>query len=167
MKEQELYQFLLANTYYSDGKLLCRTRWHNRHQIGKDLATKKNANGYWLTSVLGKYYRTHRLIFLLHFGYLPKIIDHINRDKTDNRIENLRESTKTENERNRGKYQTNTTGYKGVWRHKSGSFYVDISVDGKKHRSGPYATVEAAAHGYNEMCNQYHGKFAVLNQVEE
>jgi hypothetical protein len=48
-----------------------------------------------------KLYRAHRLVFLWHHGYVPKIVDHINADTTDNRIENLRQIDSFENQWNR------------------------------------------------------------------
>jgi len=58
------------------------------------------------------------LIFLYHHGYLPKFVDHIDGNKKNNRIENLREATKSQNAMNQKVSTRNTSGIKGVMWHK-------------------------------------------------
>ena len=73
-----------------------------------------SAKEYHQTMVNGTLYGTHRLIFLMHHGYLPEEIDHVNRDPLDNRIENLRASTSSQNKMNRRGWN----GHKNVYWHK-------------------------------------------------
>lgn len=79
------------------------------------IAGGKNWKGYWLICVDGKRYRAHRLAWLYVYGLMPKHqIDHINHDKFDNRIENLREVTNAENHKNVKLASNNKSGYSGV-----------------------------------------------------
>lgn len=60
-----------------------------------DIAGRKNHDGYIHVSVFGKTYSGHRLAWFLHYGEFPELdIDHINRDRSDNRICNLRLATR-------------------------------------------------------------------------
>ncbi len=78
-----------------------------------------NAKGYFHIRVLGSRPLIHRLVWLWHYGSLPRQLDHINRDRQDNRIENLREASYTINNRNRAKFRNNTSGRTGVIRDKN------------------------------------------------
>lgn len=73
-----------------------------------------NAHGYWKIKIEGKVYSAHRLAWLYTYGYMPTIIDHINRNKVDNRIENLRECSISQNSHNSGAPKDNSSGVKGV-----------------------------------------------------
>lgn len=107
----------------------------------------------------------HRLIMEKHLGrYLLKNeeVDHINKNKLDNRIENLRLCTPTENNMNRGISKNNTSGYKGVrqigekWEARIGYKYRLISI-------GRYRTSEEAAIAYDRKAKELFGDFAYLN----
>lgn len=92
-------------------------------------------------------------------------VDHINGKKLDNRRENLRICTRTENSRNRGACKNNTSGYKGVW--KNGNRWsVYIYHNGKNMYGGSFISKEDAALAYNELCVKLHGKFAFINKVK-
>lgn len=93
-------------------------------------------------------------------------IDHINLNKTDNRIENLRICNKSKNMMNKGALRNNKSGYKGVHFDKSRLKYkVDIGFDGKRKCIGRYSDIIEAARAYNTAALKYHGEFACLNDV--
>lgn len=81
---------------------------------GSEVRTKRK-DGYIKVCIDYKSYLVHRLIWILETGSWPeKEIDHINRNPSDNRFENLREATKSENMMNRPAQRNNTSGHKGV-----------------------------------------------------
>lgn len=79
-----------------------------------DIAGKINNVGYRSIGINGREYLEHRLVFLYYNGYIPEQIDHINLNKLDNRLENLREATFSQNECNKAIRSDNTSGYKGI-----------------------------------------------------
>lgn len=102
--------------YTIDGKLIWKITTTNSVKKGSE-AGCANHRGYCRLSIDGTQYLTHRIIFLWHHGYMPENdIDHINRIKSDNRIENLREITRSCNMRNTGNPSDNTSGVKGITR---------------------------------------------------
>jgi hypothetical protein len=106
-------------------------------------------------------YKEHRLVFLLFNDFLPKFIDHINGNKSDNRIENLREANHSENMMNTKIRITNKTGIKGVnWHKASNKWTVQLMVNQKKKYFGIYDDIELAELVAIEARNKYHGEFA-------
>lgn len=76
-----------------------------------------NPDGYWRVSIgNGKYRKAHLVVWEIHFGKIEKgmVIDHINRDSSDNRIENLRKIDRNLSARNKSKPKNNTSGVVGV-----------------------------------------------------
>lgn len=107
----------------------------------------------------------HRVAWFLHYGEWPKgYVDHINGDKSDNRISNLREATASENLCNRGRQRNNTSGHKGVsWHRQNRKWKATISVSGRNRYLGSFDTKEEAAQAYNRAALHFHGKFAMLD----
>lgn len=90
-----------------------------------DVAGYSNGDGYRYISVQNRLYKAHRLAWLYHYGNWPKDqIDHINRNRSDNRISNLRDVTNKQNHQNRSKSSNNTSGHPGVSWHKQKSKWV-------------------------------------------
>jgi hypothetical protein len=96
------------------------------------------SHGYVQVKINNVNYRAHRLIWLWHYGYLPENdIDHLNRIRADNRIENLREVGDVCNQRNTTNHSTNTSGVKGVcWNAEAGKWHANIMVNGKQYYLG-------------------------------
>lgn len=120
MNETELIKYLNKYfTYHSDGTLTRSDRKNSNGFIDRD--------GYLRIKIKGKIYLSHRLIFAMFNGKLPKEeIDHINRIRTDNRIENLREVDRLTNVKNTTRKVNPDTGVIGV--------YVDKSTKGLKKK---------------------------------
>lgn len=95
--------------YHKNGFLIKKSGY----SVGRSIAVTPNKNGYALIYVNGKTYRYHRIIFMWHHGNMPKYIDHINRIRWDNRIENLREATPSLNRLNQDR-KPGRSGYVGV-----------------------------------------------------
>ncbi len=129
----------------------------NRAVVAGDVAGTY-CRGYIQIKVLGKVYRAHRLAWLFVYGYLPnKDIDHINGNKADNKISNLREVTHIQNCGNQTKVRSKS-GFLGVCRH-SGGFTATIQQDGKKKYLGFYKSAEEASIAYQEAKNAYLSRF--------
>ena len=164
LEQEDLLKFLEEHAEYREGFLFCKKAWCKKTFIGKNLSKVKGV--YYQTSINGMWYRTHRLIYLLLNKYLPEVVDHADRNKFNNSIENLRSCTKSQNERNRDKYSTNTSGYRGVWFHKQRrKWCAEITVDGKSKKLGLYTTAEEAAMAYNAASLEYHGEFGFRNVI--
>jgi hypothetical protein len=119
-----------------------------------------NARGYRLISVGGMRPAAHRLAWALHFGEWPKgEIDHINGDRDDNRLVNLRDANREQNGRNRMNKRPNSTGFRGVRRNGRG-WQAQIRINGKSTGLGTYATPEKAAAAYRAASIKYHGEFS-------
>jgi hypothetical protein len=88
--------------------------------------------------------------------------DHINHDTLDNRSENLRICTHSQNQMNKGKRSDNTSGYKGV-RKCGNSWQAQISTNKNNYYLGSYSTPEEAARAYDEAAKRLCGEFAALN----
>jgi len=90
---------------------------------------------------------------------LSNDIDHINGDKLDNRRENLRSATRSQNKMNRGKQKNNTSGHKGVSWHRN-KWQVKIQVNSKQKHLGLFDDIEEAAKTYKKAAEKYHSNFA-------
>ena len=105
-----------------------------------------HAEGYLTISINKKFYLVHRVVWFMHHGYWTENdIDHINRIRHDNRIENLREVSRSCNIRNSGNYKTNTSGVKGVsWSKSHQKWNAYICVNKKLSSLGFYDKIENA-----------------------
>ncbi len=131
---------------------LCRWSWH------------LTENGYAkrVINLGGGRYKSgmmHRLILGSEDGVQ---VDHINGNKLDNRRSNLRIATHAENQRNRGKTKSNTSGVKGVALRK-GKWEARIRVDGKLLYLGRFDSIEEGAKAYDEAALKHHKQFANTN----
>lgn len=123
---------------------------------------------YLRLSVSGKPQALHRMIFLYHHGYLPKVTDHIDGDRLNNRIENLRACTQSENCLNSKHRATSTSPYKNVYLQKYANhqphwkqnWVVNITVNRKRQYVGSFEDVELADLVATEARDLYHGAYA-------
>lgn len=131
-------------------------RWLKSHipaLIGKVAGTTrpyKDGTFYHVINFQRQFILAHRVAWFLHHGEWPDgFIDHINGDKLDNRIANLRVVTKSENCHNVGLRKTNTTGLTGiVFDERKKKWRARISVSGKRHSLGYFDDKESAAQAY-------------------
>lgn len=101
----------------------------------------------------------HRLIFVMHHGYLPEFIDHIDGNRLNNRIENLRAATRSQNQHNAKLRKDSVTGLKNVTRHRN-KWQVRIRLDNRLVHIGVFYDLEIAKFVASEYRDKYHGEFA-------
>jgi len=132
------YDYITGNFYWSVNSPT------GRHSKG-DIAGYEQ-RGYLALSINKKRILLHRLAWFVVYGELPTgIIDHINRDITDNRIENLRDVTRMENGMNRKVSSNNTSGFTGVcWVKNSKKWVAQISNNKKRILIGYFDDKESA-----------------------
>lgn len=112
-------KYILEHFNYCDGVITRNDREGGLGSLDRD--------GYLILKVKGKQFKAHRVAWLLNYGDFPtKEIDHINRIRTDNRIENLRESDRKEQHRNMTRHPNKDTGVIGI--------YIDKVTKGLKKK---------------------------------
>ena len=117
----------------------------NQVKVG-DVAGSQDGHGYLQIRVCSRKYKAHRLAWLYMYSNWPKDqIDHINRNKTDNRITNLRDVSHKQNQQNTGKRSDNTSGHTGVsWYKPYSKWLAHIKHNQKQINLGYFTTIEEA-----------------------
>jgi len=148
---------------YKDGVLYWKV---NKSNVKKDsVAGNQRQDGYIDIGVNGKLVRAHRLIRLMHYGYMPEFLDHINGVRNDNRIENLRVATRTQNQMNLKKRVDNSSGYTGVfWVKRMNRWFARIQVNYKSKHIGVFLSIEEAIAARKDAELKYFGEFARINK---
>lgn len=149
---EEVHSLLL----YEDGALFWKQL--RKGKTGKR-AGSQNDRGYRNVVINGKQQREHRLIWLMHYGSMPKgEIDHIDGNRSNNRIENLRDVTKVENMKNAKRNSRNKSGVMGVAWHK-GRCRAQVTENSHNKLLGSFDNLfdavaarksYEASHGYHE-----------------
>lgn len=163
MKQERLKE--LFN--YCDGNLLWKVQKSRATKIGQ-IAGVKDFRGYVRISIDRKSYYAHRLIWIWHYGELfNNKLDHINTNTSDNRIENLRLATQSQNNGNRNIPANNTSGHKGVsWSNQLQKWKAYIAIDGVRIHLGYFEELVEASAAYNLAAERHFGEFARLNYKE-
>jgi len=144
---------------YQDGFLV----WKKSFGTIKSGAQVKSVSnrGYVVVQVAKKRYLAHRIIWLLMYKQMPTMIDHIDGNKTNNKIENLREVDNTLNHWNEKKRSTNKSGHKGVWWHKqSERWEAACRVSGKQKTIGRFIRIQDAIKAVKTFREKEHGQYA-------
>lgn len=133
-----------------------------RHHVYRpgDVVSGRQSQGYIALWVDGRKYLAHRVAFLIAHGRWPAgDVDHVNGNKTDNRIENLREATRVQNNGNTKLPRHNTSGMKGVRRHRA-KWVAQISIENQCRYLGIFETKEQAGEAYAKAAQEHFGEFA-------
>jgi hypothetical protein len=134
--------------------------WNTRY-VGRPAGTFRDGE-YTIVRIPGHKSQVlaHRLAWFWFYGVWPSgDIDHVSRDKTDNRISNLREATRSQNQINRAHRRDNVLGVRGVCRH-SGRYVAQISFNRRHIYIGMYETLEDAKRAYEAEAARLYGDFA-------
>lgn len=171
---ESVSQAAVSEVYYYDdsvGALRYKVKAAQRVNIG-DIAGAVNDKGYIQIRLGGSLHRAHRLIWLLHNGTTPAFIDHIDGNKANNRISNLRAATRNQNGANipKSKGAQYSSVWKGVswnkrqrkWQAKLGARKAQDSIF-----LGYFTHAEDAAMAYNEALLTRFGAFALLNEAPQ
>lgn len=151
---------------YDAGRLYWRVA-RGRSSPGK-IAGRIMANGYESVRISGRAHYTHRVVFAMHHERWPVgQLDHINGVRSDNRIENLREATASQNSHaSVGISPRNTSGFRGVSKREYGrKWRASIAVDGRFISLGVYSSSIEAARAYNTAALEIYGEFARINPL--
>ena len=143
---------------YKDGELLWKNPCH-KNNLGKPVGYN-NGNNYKKVTINKKQFYVHRIVYFMHHGYLPKIIDHIDNNKSNNSIHNLREATCAQNLLNRPTKKINQSGYRNVYFNKiRKKWNVRVKANGKLYCLGAYEDLELAGLVAEEARQKYQGDF--------
>lgn len=128
---------------------------------GDVAGNRDKQRGYIQIRLLGKKVYGHRMAWALHYGEWPQNeVDHINLNRSDNRIANLRAVTHQQNMLNLPK-KASQVGLTGVYRTKSG-FMAQTNFSGRRYYIGHYKTAAEAKEAYNAKLVELRGEFAVV-----
>ena len=159
MNNEKLYSLIKDRFDYRDGKLFYRYDIGRKMKAGDEAGCYRSPYGF--ITIDRKQYLLHRIIYLWNHGNLPKMIDHINNDPSDNRIENLRAANFSQNNHNRTINKNSSSGVKGVYLHKPSQKYLARI---KKNNAYVYIeyfdNLEEAKNAIYIARERIHGQFA-------
>jgi len=147
--------------------------WKSRADVGAPWNAKNagkiaghvRKDGYRTVAINGVSYYVHRIIWKMVYGTDPQeLIDHVDQNKTNNRISNLRLASSSENARNVSSAHIDSkSGIRGVYFNKRNSKWVaSIATNGNRMFLGHFDTAEAAGYAYEDARKEIHGKFSPI-----
>lgn len=161
-----IFTRLTSNNQTKIGDVVGTVR--NRRKRGKGkthLWEDDQSQLYVKTKIDGKHYMLHRLAWLYVHGHFPSdMIDHIDGNRQNNKIDNLREATNSQNMMNGRKKSNCASPYKGVTR-SGDKWKMTISIDGKQTYMGTFESEIEAAIAYNRAGFKYYGEFFRPNMI--
>lgn len=144
---------------YKNGLLYWKE--HGRGKRKNLLAGSVGTNGYVNVFIDGRQMYAHRIIYIMKHDVIPESVDHINGNRSDNRIENLRACSQLDNNKNMPTSKANKSGIKNVsWYAPYKKWRVAIRVNGRQKCLGYFDDVELASVVAYEARDKYRGEFA-------
>jgi HNH endonuclease/AP2 domain len=147
-----VWKFRALRWFDSERTFKC---WNGRY--AGTLASSKHVTGYRYVDILGVGYHAHRVAWAHHYGVWPEDeVDHINHNRSDNRIVNLRNASRTTNTQNASKRKDNTSGVTGVsWDRQHQKWAAIIFTEGRNHRLGRFNDFEQAVAAREAAVQKY------------
>lgn len=173
-------EFLKEVFNYENGKFVWKERpfrhfskrrgclLFNSRYAGKSISKGRNVVITYLTEAVR--FKTHCLVYLYHYGYLPSVVDHVDSDNLNHKIENLQPATPQLNTAKASMWSHNTSGYRGVHRcvrNNKLKWKVEIKVSGTSYYIGRFDNIHYAAAMYNEVSKLLFGKYCFVNDSHE
>ena len=160
--QEQLKEYLDYNSY--TGIFTWKKKPADYIKVGS-IAGCKTSSGYTYITVLKQRQLAHRYAWIYVNGDIPKglQIDHINRNKSDNCISNLRLATIGQNQHNRDKSKNNTSGYKGiVWDKSRNKWRAQIKINNKVINLGRFILLDDAQNAYEIASKKYHPEYKTI-----
>ena len=143
----------------ASGRVFWKEKISKKTVIGKEAGSNKGI-GYRGVQIHGRMYLSHRIIYAMVHGNCPGEIDHINGNPSDNRPDNLRVVSRSQQNMNRVTQANNTSGHKGVyWFKPKGYWCARIKVDGRFKCLGYFRSIDDAAEAYRVGAEKHHGEY--------
>lgn len=144
------------------GRLVWIKKASDKTMIGKRAGWQRSPGGYRQVGFKGQILYEHRLIWLLVTGRFPACqVDHINGIKDDNRLENLREASSSQNIVNIGAKRDNKSGAKNVhWCRTKQRWVAKVKLNGRTKHAGEFRDYEQAVEAAAAARAALHGEFA-------
>lgn len=152
---------------YENGDLVWKKPTGPRVKVGDVVGGSLSSHGYKTVQLFGKARKAHQLIYMMFHGVEASEVDHINGNRADNRIENLRAVNRAQNCANQRTQTRSASGFKGVtFMRKSSVWRARIKISQKEIHLGCFQSKDEAAIAYNKAAEKHFGNFAKLNKLE-
>ena len=150
-----------------DGVLFWKNPNARRCKKG-DKAGHIDKDGYVIVRFDDKRVPAQKIIWYMAYGEMPEMLDHINGNRSDNSLSNLRKVTKRENNFNKAMRSDNTSGVCGVrWHKQRKKWNARIKIDGVEKSLGMYASFQDAVNARLEAETTFFGEYSrIMRQVE-
>lgn len=155
--------------YDAENGWLIRKKDNHGRVVNRPCGNKPGCAGYGLLTIDGKTYRVHRVIWLWCKGSWPENeIDHLDRNRMNNRINNLQDVEHKQNQQNIGRHSDNSSGFPGVsWHKRAKKYRARIEVDDKDIYLGYFNTAEEAYRAYQLAKIKYHPNSPIAQQYRK
>ncbi len=130
--------------------------WNTKNAGQKASRLNPGSGGYFRVRIFNKFYPSHRIIWLWHYGKWPDHqIDHLDGNPANNKIDNLADKTNAENGKNRKMHAKNISGYPGVsWCTREQKWKASVNIQGKPKHLGYFEIKEDAYSAFLEKARE-------------